>query len=188
MLNALGCPFCRRADTLRRHSLLYGNDPACANGRIVRGQRVFCSPRGRVGGCGRTFPVFLEEVLPRHSVTAALLWSLLALLLAGGSIKAAVEKLRAPFALETFYRLLGRLRGQLDALRTLLCRRMPPPRSAQCLPLLQSVEHLQALFADSPCPVAALQHSFQTALMGWGESVARSGGAANLARTPIPLR
>lgn len=78
------------SESLNRHSKLYGNDPAVANGQALRGQRIFCSNRGQRGGCGRTFPVFLAEVLPRHSVTSAWLWQLLLRLWKGGSTKAAV--------------------------------------------------------------------------------------------------
>ncbi len=69
---------------------------------------MFCSNRGQRGGCGRTFSIFLAEVLPRHTVRAALLWKLLSQLLAETGIKAAVESLRLPFALETLYHLLQR--------------------------------------------------------------------------------
>ena len=72
---------------------------------MLRGQRVFCSNRGRRGGCGRTFSLFLAEVLPRHTFPASLLWQLLVRLLAGASLQAAAESLRLPFALETVYRL-----------------------------------------------------------------------------------
>jgi hypothetical protein len=67
--------------------------------RAVRGQRVFCSNRGSRGGCGRTFSFFLAEILPRHTFTASWLWQWLIQWLAGASLKAAVEKLRLPFAL-----------------------------------------------------------------------------------------
>ena len=109
----------------------------------MRGQRVFCSNRGQRGGCGRTFSVFLAEVLPRHTVTAPWLWQLLCRLLAGGSIKAAVEALAPPFGLETFYHLLQRLRRRLSDVRSLLCREQKPPVSLQSDPLLQTVEHLR---------------------------------------------
>ena len=61
-LNLRGCPFCRRCGTLNRHSFLYGNALDSPNGRELRGQRFLCCPRGRRGGCGRTFPVFLAGV------------------------------------------------------------------------------------------------------------------------------
>jgi hypothetical protein len=151
---------------LNRHSILYGNDPFdCAKER-VRGQRVFCSNRGQCGGCGRTFSVFLAEVLPRHTLTASLVWRWLVKLLAGLSLKAAVEKLRLPFALETIYRLRRSLCHGLDLLRTRLCREHTPPGSAHTDPLLQTVEHLQVVFPRSGCPAADFQLHFQHPFLG----------------------
>jgi hypothetical protein len=145
---------------------LRGNDPAQVNGQTVRGQRVFCSNRGRRGGCGKTFSLVLAEVLPRHTFTASLLWQWLIELLAGRSLKAAVEKLRLPFALETVYRLRRRLRGHLHALRTRLCREQKPAASSHADPLLQTVKHLQAVFAHSVCPPADFQRHFQCPFLG----------------------
>jgi hypothetical protein len=77
------CPHYGRAGSLNRHSRALGNDPAQANGQSVRGQRVFCSNRGQRGGCGRTFPLVLVDVLPRHTLTASLVWRWLVELMAG---------------------------------------------------------------------------------------------------------
>jgi hypothetical protein len=127
---------------------------------------VFCSNRGQRGGCGRTFSIFLAEVLPRHTFTASLLWQLLVRLLAGGSLQAAAEKLRLPFALETVYRLRRKLRQKLDLIRARLCRQQAPPASAQTDALLQTVEHLQAVFPGSECAPAAFQLHFQHPFCG----------------------
>ena len=86
--------------------------------------------------------------------------------LAGLSLKAAVEKLRLPFALETFYRLRRKLRHRLDGLRTRLSREQPPPASAQADPVLQTVAHFQVVFPDAPCPLADFQRQFQLPLLG----------------------
>jgi hypothetical protein len=151
---------------LNRHSLLYGNDPFdCATER-VRGQRVFCSNRGRRGGCGKTFSVFLADTLPRHTLTATLLWRWLIQKLAGLSAKAAAEKANLPFALETVYRVGRKLRGSLDRMRTLLCQKQAPPSSAQSDPVLQSMEHLQKVFPGQECPPAAFQLGFQVPFLG----------------------
>jgi hypothetical protein len=155
------CPRCGKIETLNRHSVLRGNDPAQSSGQSVRGQRVFCSNRGRRGGCGRTFSLLLAEVLPRHTLTAPLVWRWLLEILAGLSLKAAAEKLRLPFALETVYRLRRGLRRHLHALRTRLCREQKPPFSTHADPLRQTVQHLQAVFARSLCPSAAFQLHFQ---------------------------
>ena len=129
-----------------------------------RGQRVFCSNRGQRGGCGRTFSMALADVLPRHTMTASLLWQWLSALLAGGSVKAAVEKLRLPFALETLYRLRRELRHGLDSVRARLYRKQSPPDSPHKDPLLQTVEHLRQVFAL--CPPAEFQLHFQHPFLG----------------------
>jgi hypothetical protein len=104
--------------------------------------------------------------LPRHTVTASLLWQLLIRLLAGASLKAAAEKLRVPFALETIYRLRSKLRQKLDLIRARLCCQQPPPASAQTDALLQTEEHLQTVFSGSECAPAAFQLSFQHPFLG----------------------
>jgi hypothetical protein len=160
------CPRCGKIETLNRHSLLRGNDPAQASGQVVRGQRVFCSNRGQRGGCGGTFSLVLADVLPRHTLNASLVWRWLVEVLAGLSIKAAAEKLRLPFALETVYRLRRGLQRSLDLMRTRLCREQPPPASTNTDPLLQTVEHLRTVFPDSECPLAAFQLHFQRPFLG----------------------
>jgi hypothetical protein len=151
---------------LNRHSHSFGNDPAVADGQTIRGQRVFCSNRGQRGGCGRTFLLCLAEVLPRHTLTASLVWRWLVNVLAGLSPKAAVEKLRLPFALETLYRLRRKLRQRLDSLRIRLCREQKPPTSAHPDPLLQTVAHLREVFPRSECPPVAFQLHFQQPFLG----------------------
>jgi hypothetical protein len=127
---------------------------------------VWCSNRGQRGGCGRSFSIFLAQVLPRHTVTAPWLWKLLCRLLAGGSAKAAIEALAPPFALETLYHLLQRLRRRLSDLRSRLCHEQEAPDSSQSDPVLQTAEHLQIVFAGATCVPAAFQHRFQHPLMG----------------------
>ena len=127
---------------------------------------MFCSNRGQRGGCGKTFSLVLAEVLPRHTLNASLVWRWLLELLAGLSVKAAVEKVRLPFALETIYRLRHRLQRRLDQVRTRLCREQSPPVSRQTQPLLQTVEHLRAVFPDNVCPPADFQLRFQHPFLG----------------------
>ena len=165
-LKQSSCPHCGCAGTLNRHSHARGNDPAAADSQTIRGQRVFCSNRGQRGGCGRTFLLCLAGVLPRHTLTASLVWQWLVKLLAGHSLKAAVEQLGLPFALETLYRLRHQLSQRLDPLRTRLCREQKPPVSGQADPLLQTVEHLREVFPRSECPLAAFQLHFQQPFLG----------------------
>lgn len=146
--------------------MLRGNDPATAAGQVVRGQRAFCSDRGRRGGCGKTFPLFLADVLPRHTINAARLGALLQKLLGGATIKAAAESLRLPFSLEAVYGLVRRCRRRLDVVRSWLSREQPAPVSGQTDPFLQTLEHLQRTFAREACAFAAYQRHFQDAWLG----------------------
>ncbi len=160
------CPHCGCVGSLNRHSRAVGNDPKAADGEAFRGQRVYCSNRGQRGGCGRTFALFLADILPRHTLTASLVWPWLVKLLAGLSLKGAAEQLRLSFALETIYRLGRGLHRRLDGLRTRLCREQSPAASPHSDPLRQTVEHLQTVFADSPCPPADFQLRFQQPFLG----------------------
>ena len=127
---------------------------------------MWCSNHGQRGGCGKSFCIFIADVLPRHTLRASGLWGWLLQLLAGLSLKAASEKLSLPFALETFYRLRQKLRRGLDRLRTWLCRKEQPPESLHSDPLLQTVAHLKSVFPASACPPAEFQLHFQGAFFG----------------------
>lgn len=96
-----------------------------------------------------------------------MLTRLLIALLAGAAIKTAAEASGTPFALETFYRLVKRLRRRLDIVRTCLHREQPAPASAQSDALAQTTEHLLAVFAQAATgAVAAFQLRFQRPLLG----------------------
>lgn len=166
MLKQQQCPYCGCAETLNRHSKLYGNDPLSAGGCCLRGQRVWCAKRGQRGGCGRSYAVFIADVLPGHTFRASWLWQWLLQWLGGHSLKAAAEKCSLPFALETVYRLRQRLRRTLDGLRTRLCSQQEPPKSTRAEPLLQTLDHLKAVFAASSCPPADFQLHFQRPFLG----------------------
>jgi hypothetical protein len=160
------CPFCRRTGNLNRHSRIKGNDPERVEGSVLRGQRAYCSDRGSRNGCGRTFPLFLAHVLPRHTFTARLLWKALADWLKGASIKASWEAAGQPLTLDTFYHLLQRLRRKLHSLRSVLHRQRAPPEICTADPLRQTFEHVRHLFATDTCPLEAFQLQLQRSLVG----------------------
>jgi len=157
------CPNCACFDSLIRHSILYGNGPPGSEDRVKRGQRVLCSNRDKRRGCGHTFPIFLSDVLPRHTVTATVLWTFIQALLAGLSLRAAAKKL--PLALETFYGLRRKMRIKLDILRTRLLGSRSPPHSKRSDPLLATFELLSTMFAGRSCPLAAFALRFQISFL-----------------------
>ena len=165
-LKRRACPFCQRHGTLNCHSHIVGNDPQASQGRITRGQRAFCSNRGHRTGCGRTFPILLAFVLPRHTFNARLLWKALAAWLAGVSLKAAWEAAQLALALDTFYHLLQRLRRRLDLVRTALCVLQAAPPSAARDPLVQTLEHVRCVCRTPASPLEAFQLRWQRPLLG----------------------
>lgn len=104
-------------------------------------------------------------MIPEHTVGASALWSLLDQLVKGSAINAAAQALGLPFASETLYHLLHRLRSRLTGMRSLLAREREAPASLQSDPLLQTAEHLRLLFPKSPCPAADFQLHFQHPLL-----------------------
>lgn len=127
---------------------------------------MFCSDRGRRGGCGKTFPLFLAGVLPRHTFNAALLWALLLKLLGGATIKAAAEILPLPFSLEAVYGIVRRCRHRLDVVRSFLLRKHPAPVSRQSDPFCQTLEHLRQIFPPATGVLAVYQRHFQQPFLG----------------------
>lgn len=109
---------------------------------------------------------FLAAVLPRHSFAATAPGSLLAALLTQPSVRAAAHCLHLPFALESGYHLLSRLRQRWDGLRSFLCRRPKAPASVQPDPLRHTIEPLQKVFAAAPCPVSEFALAFQQPFLG----------------------
>ena len=164
-LKSRRCPFCECWGTLNRHSRVRGNDPNAVQGSIVRGQRVFCSDRGRRGGCGRTFPILYAQVLPRHTFTARLLWKALGNWLRGSSLKASWEAIRSHLALDTFYHIVQRLRRRLTELRTALHNEAAPPVSKASDSLRQTFVHMSGVFNSDFCPLESFQFRFQRPLM-----------------------
>jgi len=160
------CPHCETIGTLNRHSRLFGNDPATAQARLQRGQRVYCSNRGNRQGCGRSSSVFLANTLPRYTFDASLLWRLLSHWLGSGSIQATTEELQQPFGLDTIYSLFRGLRRSIQRWRAKLSSLSDPPASLQTDPLGQTIEHFQTAFVGRENPLQEFQIRFQLPLMG----------------------
>ena len=161
------CPHCGCVGTLNRHSRSSGNDPANSQrpgcpgpagvlfqSRAARRLRAapfrsswprFCrGTRSRPRWCGsgwcNCWPGFRSRRRPR-SCGCPLRWK--------RSIGCGAN-----------------CAGGWTSVRTRLCREQPPPASTQSDPLLQTVEHLQAVFPRSACPPAEFQLHFQHPFLG----------------------
>jgi len=163
-LKLVPCPHCRVVGCLIRHGYLWGKAEK-GQDKIRRGWRTFCSNRRRKKGCGRTHSFLAACFLYQRMADAQRLWQLLRGVLEGLSRKAAWERVAAPFCLETGYRLWRAFIRRQSALRSTLLRALAPPRMRSQNPHLQLIEHLQAMFPKSACPVADFQVRFQTAFL-----------------------
>jgi hypothetical protein len=136
---------------------------------MLRGQRLWCAPtadgaRELSLAAPSRFPS--RYFCPATTFTASLLWQWLVQWLASASLKAAGKAAVAFCAGNGVSAAAHKLRQRLDCLRSLVWREQEPPQSAQSDPLLQTAEHLRAVFACSACPPAAFQLHFQRPLLG----------------------
>ena len=160
-LHLCHCPHCGVCASLIGHGLLYGNDPHHSHTRIVRGRRLLCSGRSGRGGCGRTCPVFETHILPRHTISSAILWQFMQLCLSH-SILHAWQHTAAAFSTSCAYRIHSRILYFQDHIRSRLTQRARPPPCHSSQPRDQLIAHLAQAFPGGD-PVAAFQSLFQCA-------------------------
>jgi len=159
------CPHCNAMGTLNRHGVLYGfdnsNDDSNTQQRTLRARRIFCSNRDRLRrGCGRTFSVWLAHKIRRFSLTTRTLLTFLQHAVTG-SISRAVQAVNYPRSERTFQRIWKRFDRAQSCIRTALLGRGPPPElpaaSARRPVAAQVLDHLQASFPNTDCPITAFQ-------------------------------
>lgn len=165
-IKLMSCAHCGAIGTLNRHDTIYGNDPEAVDKQTIRGRRLWCSNRGRRGGCGKTMSLLFAWILPGHTFTAGALDRLLKRLCMGGSIQAAWEKSRSQAALQSAYHLLQRLRLRMGEIRSALLKICRNPASSQKDPMIATYEHLRRAFSGHESPTAAFQYRLQMAMMG----------------------
>lgn len=120
----MACLFCLATGTLNNHGRLKNKAGK------VSGIRWWCCPR-RKGhpGCGRSFCVWLAEVVPRHSVSAGALtrflaaWSTLA-----GDVLATREAAKTGLSPDSAYRWVKRFLRNQGEVRLRHNRVRAPPR------------------------------------------------------------
>jgi hypothetical protein len=102
------------------------------------------------------------DVLRYLSISAGSLWGFLHGIAAGMTKERALRSVvpTTVFSARTMQRHWMRLRRQ-SWLRTNLTTICEPPRSCSAVAAVQTIQHLQAAFPDTPCPLAAYQLHFQ---------------------------
>lgn len=157
------CPHCGCYGMLILHGSLFGCEPSGNGKRARRGQRLYCSNRGRKKGCGRTISLRLAQVLPRMRTHSGPLWQFLRSVMSGMSVPCAWKGLERIFSLETGYRYRRRFRQGLYHIRKMLCRERAPPCSAAG-DSEAMLAHLEAVLGSCGDLICRYQLHFQ---QGW---------------------
>jgi hypothetical protein len=156
------CPHCQVVGALIQHGFLFGFDENHTQQQTPRAHRIFCNNRQARPGCGRTFSVWLADTIRRLGLTTAGLWRFLQHAVAGG-IFAAIRDRDCFLSDRTLQRIWRRFRHGQSLIRTALFGQCPPPQlPAAHQPAAHVLAYLQAAFPDSPCPIAAFQHTLRT--------------------------
>ena len=164
-LKTTACPHCKRVGDLIRHGYLHGYDEKHQRKKTVRAWRIFCSNRKQATGCGRTFSVWMADKIKRLLLTADALWAFLKQVVVTGNKFQAFRNLKSGLSDSAPYRIWKRFREAQSAIRTALGRLCKPPEVAAEQPAEHTLAHLEAAFADQPCPITAFQVRLQTFFM-----------------------
>jgi hypothetical protein len=160
-LKQTACPHCRVVGALIRHGYLRGYDESSTQRKTLRARRILCSNRNRRRGCGRTFSVWLADKIRRLSLTTRSLWKFLQHAVAS-SIAAATRAVDCHRSDRTWQRIWRRFDLGQSKIRTALLGQRPPPELFSQRPTAQVLAHLQAVFPNADCPIAAFQLAMRT--------------------------
>jgi hypothetical protein len=174
LLKCEPCPHCKHTGALNRHGFLRGYDEQNFKQKTIRGLRVFCSNRGKAGGCGRTFSVWIADQVKRLFLDAQSLYRFLELAATSGNKSQAFGSLQSSMGHSATYRIWKRFLNAQSAVRTALTAFCPPPKqtlqtrsgeqqSTAMSSARATIEHLKKAFKHSPLnPIAAYQNATQS--------------------------
>ena len=150
------CPDCKQTGTFNNHGSLENKAGE------VRGIRFWCSLRRKSQpGCGKSYSVWLKNIVPGHSVAAQVLgcfliaWSELK-----GDVLAAWQRAKTGFSTDSAYRWARRFRLNQGEIRTRLTRVRAPPRPLRESTHADLFEHLSVVLGSNPI-IETFQMRFQ---------------------------
>lgn len=164
-IRAGACPHCHDCSALVGHGYLRGN-AAQGHGPETRALRFFCSNRHSNPGCGRTFPVYWNFIIPGSSLRTVQLWTLLLAVSKGTSSHAGWQSSGLAISLRCACGWLVKWSLLTAHLRTWLHRVVAPPGRASNIHDPMTLRHLAEAFPGASCPIAAFQDRSQTPITG----------------------
>lgn len=159
------CPHCQASETLNAHGYLHGF-AAEGHHRATRALRFFCSNRYSKLGCGRTFSVYWQSVIPFCSLMTGHLLALLRATATAPSKHAAWRGSPLQFSFRCACRWLVRWQKLTSHVRPKLEQIIPPPGKTDHQVDPFTLRHLILAFPDASCPIACFQSHFQVPITG----------------------
>lgn len=159
-IRAAGCHHCQSRESVVAHGYLKGYAQSGPD-IVTRGLRFFCTDRYSNIGCGRTFSLHWEEVIPFATLRTVQLLELIRAVAAAPSRHAAWAASRLPMSLTSAYRWCAKWKSLATSMLTWLWTLVDPPRKIDGQPDPHHLRHLDAAFPACPCPAAAFQNRFQ---------------------------
>jgi len=162
------CPHCQRTNFVKAHGYVRASRKADHQASSIRAIRLICSARNGDSGCGRTFSIHWDHIVPRCSLDSTQVSQIIETL-APNSKKPLLSKLAGAkqwgFSTSTGYRWRKRFSRHLTEIRPALCLKEPPSREPHTSPpQAVTLKHLQDVFPNTSCLVAAFQSTFQRVL------------------------
>jgi hypothetical protein len=164
-IRADGCRHCHCASTVVAHGYLKGN-AASGYDTDTRGLRFYCSDRFSNIGCGGTFSIHWDSVIPYCTLRTVELLDLLRAVACALTTHGAWAASKLVLSTRTAYRWVARWRILTTHLRARLCLVAPPPGKTDDQPDLFTLRHLTAAFPTATCPIAAFQQGLQVPITG----------------------
>lgn len=164
-IKAGGCPKCHSPCALMSHGYLRGY-AASGGATVSRGLRFWCSNRYANMGCGASFSVYWDSVIPYCSLRTSQLLDLIRTVAAGPSTHGAWYFSGLAISIGSVYRWTARWLALTFQLRTGLCEVVAPPGRADAQPDPYTLHHLSLAFPAADCAIAAFQSTLQRPITG----------------------
>ena len=159
------CPHCQQTNFVKAHGYVRTSNNSDHHASSIRAIRFMCSPRTGDLGCGRTFTIHWDHIVPRCSLDSTQVSQIIETM-ATNSKNSAISKLTGEkqwgFSTSTGYRWRKRFSKHFTEIRSALCSKVPPSKELYSTsPEAVTLKHLQAVFPETSCLVAAFQSTFQ---------------------------
>lgn len=159
----LQCTHCQQTGQFVSHGFVY---KAHHHGKAqITGKRLFCSNRSGRSGCGRTYRLYLKQIIPSLYYNSLHLYAFLSSLLLCRTIEQAYFESTGATEPRNAYRWLNKLQAQLIEYRQRVNRKTTTSfvhtQSKRLSTLLSSIERLFLSNSHQPCDQYQMHHQIR---------------------------